>query len=176
MPPMQPTSSKAGADIPIWGGGMLSVDAIYSYVRDSVSIALAPGSNDANGNPIPPFLPQTLTATISDNSAVMVVGKYTQGPLRLFAGYEHMRYTAPSDSQIAFTDIAGSFLCQGCDTLNRTETSILHGAHEIMIPATVFLMSICIGFVPMFLLGGVAGYLFRPLAEAVVFALIAFYL
>src|SRR5947209_1365971 len=56
------------------------------------------------------------------------------------------------------------------------ETSILHGAHEIMIPATVSLMSICIVFVPMFLLGGVAGYLFRPLAEAVVFALIASYL
>jgi multidrug efflux pump subunit AcrB len=56
------------------------------------------------------------------------------------------------------------------------ETSILHGAHEIMIPATVSLMCICIVFVPMFLLGGVAGYLFRPLAEAVVFALIASYL
>src|SRR5947209_17340675 len=38
---------QAGADIP-WGGGTLSVDAIYSYVGDSVSVALAPGSNDAN--------------------------------------------------------------------------------------------------------------------------------
>ncbi|MDB5408926.1 MAG: transporter [Rhodospirillales bacterium] len=56
------------------------------------------------------------------------------------------------------------------------ETSILEGAHEIMIPATVSLMCICIAFVPMFGLGGVAGYLFRPLAEAVVFALIASYL
>jgi predicted porin len=114
---------QAGADIPMWGGGMLSVDAIYSYVRDSVAVALAPGSNDANGNPIPPFLPQTLTATISDNTAVMVVAKYTQGPLKLFAGYEHIRYTAPGDPQIAFTDIAGSFICQGCDALNRTNIS-----------------------------------------------------
>ena len=56
------------------------------------------------------------------------------------------------------------------------ETSIVDGAHQIMIPATVSLMSICIVFVPMFLLGGVAGYLFRPLAEAVVFALVASYL
>ena len=114
---------QAGADIPAWGAGTLSVDAIYSYVRDSVSVALAPGSNDANGNPILPFLPQTLTATISDNTAVMVVAKYTQGPLKLFAGYEHIRYTAPSDPQIAFTDIAGSFVCQGCDALNRTNIS-----------------------------------------------------
>jgi predicted porin len=111
---------QAGADIAAWGGGMLSVDAIYSYVRDSVAVALAPGSNDANGNPIPPFLPQTLTATISDNTAVMVVAKYTQGPLKLFAGYEHIRYTAPSDPQIGFTDIARNFVCQGCDALNRT--------------------------------------------------------
>src|ERR1700704_4445407 len=55
------------------------------------------------------------------------------------------------------------------------ETSILDGARQIMVPATVSLMCICIVFVPMFALGGVAGYLFRPLAEAVVFALVASY-
>ena len=55
------------------------------------------------------------------------------------------------------------------------EGAILHGAHEIMIPATVSLFCICIAFLPMFGLGGVAGYLFRPLAEAVVFALMASY-
>jgi predicted porin len=112
---------QAGADISTWGKGVLSVDAIYSYVRDSVSLALAPGSNDANGVPIPPFLPQTLTATISDNSAVMLVAKYTIGPLKLYAGYEHIRYMAPSDPQTAFTDIAGSFLCQGCEAFNNTD-------------------------------------------------------
>ena len=47
---------------------------------------------------------------------------------------------------------------------------------QIVVPATVSLMCICIAFVPMFGLGGVAGYLFRPLAEAVVFALIASYM
>ncbi len=56
------------------------------------------------------------------------------------------------------------------------ETSILDGARQIMVPATVSLMSICIVFVPMFGLGGVAGYLFHPLAEAVVFALVASYI
>src|SRR5258708_15449183 len=112
-----------GADIPTWGKGMLSVDAIYSHVRDSVSDALAPGSNDANGLAIPPFLPQTLTATISDNEAAMFVAKYTNGPLKLYAGYEHIRYMAPSDPQIAFTDIAGSFLCHGCAAFNNTNIS-----------------------------------------------------
>jgi multidrug efflux pump subunit AcrB len=56
------------------------------------------------------------------------------------------------------------------------ETAILDGAKQIVVPATVSLMCICIAFVPMFGLGGVAGYLFRPLAEAVVFALIASYI
>src|ERR1700687_5190834 len=56
------------------------------------------------------------------------------------------------------------------------ETAILDGAQQIVVPATVSLMCICIAFVPMFGLGGVAGYLFLPLAEAVVFALIASYI
>jgi multidrug efflux pump subunit AcrB len=44
-----------------------------------------------------------------------------------------------------------------------------------VVPATVSLLCICIAFVPMFGLGGVAGYLFRPLAEAVILALAASY-
>lgn len=55
------------------------------------------------------------------------------------------------------------------------EPAILDGAQQIVVPATVSLLCICIAFVPMFGLGGVAGYLFRPLAEAVVFAMIASY-
>ena len=56
------------------------------------------------------------------------------------------------------------------------EPAILDGAKQIVVPATVSLLCICIAFVPMFGLGGVAGYLFRPLAEAVVFALVASYI
>jgi multidrug efflux pump subunit AcrB len=55
------------------------------------------------------------------------------------------------------------------------EHAILDGARQIVVPATVSLLCICVAFVPMFGLGGVSGYLFRPLAEAVVFAMIASY-
>ena len=55
-------------------------------------------------------------------------------------------------------------------------TAITKGANEIMPPATVALFCICIAFVPLLTLGGVAGYLFRPLAMAVVFAMIASYI
>ncbi len=56
------------------------------------------------------------------------------------------------------------------------EQAILDGAQQIVVPATVSLLCICVAFVPMFGLGGVAGYLFRPLAEAVVFAMIGSYI
>ncbi|HWG87076.1 MAG TPA: efflux RND transporter permease subunit [Candidatus Acidoferrales bacterium] len=54
--------------------------------------------------------------------------------------------------------------------------SILEGAAQIAVPALVSTLCICIVFVPMFFLTGVAKFLFVPLAEAVVFAMLASYL
>ena len=54
--------------------------------------------------------------------------------------------------------------------------AILDGASQIAVPALVSTLSICIVFVPMFFLSGVAKYLFVPLAEAVSFAMLASYL
>jgi multidrug efflux pump subunit AcrB len=56
------------------------------------------------------------------------------------------------------------------------ENGILIGAGEIALPAMVSTLCICIVFVPMFFLSGVAGYLFAPLAKAVVFAVLASYI
>jgi multidrug efflux pump subunit AcrB len=56
-----------------------------------------------------------------------------------------------------------------------TEQAILDGAQEIALPAFVSTLCICIVFVPMFFLTGTAPYLFVPLAEAVVFAVLASY-
>jgi len=56
------------------------------------------------------------------------------------------------------------------------KTAILDGAQQIAVPAFVSTLSICIVFVPMFFLTGVARYLFVPMAEAVVFAMLASYL
>ncbi len=53
--------------------------------------------------------------------------------------------------------------------------AILDGAAEIAVPALVSTLCICIVFLPMFFLGGVARYLFVPLAEAVIFAMLASY-
>ena len=55
-------------------------------------------------------------------------------------------------------------------------TAILDGARQIVTPAFVSLLCICIAFVPMFFLSGVAHFLFVPMAEAVMFAMIASFL
>ena len=54
--------------------------------------------------------------------------------------------------------------------------AIMEGAGEIAVPAFVSTLCICIVFVPMFFLGGVAKYLFVPLAQAVIFAMLASYI
>ncbi|HKF47780.1 MAG TPA: efflux RND transporter permease subunit [Terracidiphilus sp.] len=56
------------------------------------------------------------------------------------------------------------------------EQAILDGSAEIATPALVSTLAICIVFIPMFFLSGVAKYLFVPMAEAVVFAMLASYL
>ncbi len=75
------------------------------------------------------------------------------------------------DATVTIENIHG-FLTSG----KGTEEAILLGAEQIAVPALVSTLSICIVFVPMFLLTGVARYLFVPMAEAVVFAMLASYL
>src|SRR4029079_8498006 len=55
-------------------------------------------------------------------------------------------------------------------------SAIFEGAAQIAVPALVSTLCICIVFLPMFFLSGVARYLFVPLAEAVIFAMIASYI
>jgi predicted porin len=107
---------QLGADVPNLAGGTLSLDAIGSYVKNAVSIGLA-------GNTLPALLPQVLTATLSDDASVMLVAKYTNGPIKLFGGYEGIRYAPPSNPYAAgagFKDIGGDFVCAGCTAINNT--------------------------------------------------------
>jgi CzcA family heavy metal efflux pump len=75
------------------------------------------------------------------------------------------------DATVAIENIERN-LAQGKDTI----TAILDGSQQIALPALVSTLCICIVFVPMFFLTGVAKFLFVPLAEAVVFAMLASYL
>ncbi|MGI4745798.1 MAG: efflux RND transporter permease subunit [Janthinobacterium lividum] len=53
------------------------------------------------------------------------------------------------------------------------ELAIIDAANQIVVPTFVSTLCICIVWLPLFQLGGVAGYLFLPLAEAIVFAMVA---
>jgi len=107
---------QLGGDIPNLAGGTLSLDAIGSFVQNAVGLTLA-------GNTLPAVLPQVLTATLSDDSSVMLVGKYSNGPLKLFAGYEFIRFAPPSTTfapGTGFTGIGGDFVCANCAAINNT--------------------------------------------------------
>ena len=104
---------QIGGDIPVsnfgWGNGVLSLDAIYKWEKDAVNLSLTAVSNVA-GVPVAPYLPQTLTATISNNQNVLLLSKYTVGPLKVYADYEWYQLTPPGDpvNTIAgFTNIGG---------------------------------------------------------------------
>ena len=56
------------------------------------------------------------------------------------------------------------------------EEAILNGAQQIALPALVSTLAICIVFIPMFMLVGIAKFLFVPLAEAVIFAMLTSYI
>ncbi len=104
---------QIGGDIPVgnfgWGNGVLSLDAIYKWEKDAVNLSLTGVSNVA-GVPVAPYLPQTLTATISNNQNVLLLSKYTVGPLKVYAGYEWYQLAPPSDpvnTISGFTNIGG---------------------------------------------------------------------
>lgn len=104
---------QAGGDIHDVAGGVISLDGIYSHVKDAVAISLA-------GNTLPALLPQVLTATISNNQSWMALARYTRGPFKLYGGYEWIQYAPPSNPQTSFTDISGNFLCAACAAINNT--------------------------------------------------------
>ena len=77
------------------------------------------------------------------------------------------------DSTVEVENINRNFEVHPEQTLDDV---VLDSAAQIATPAFVSTLSICIVFAPMFLLSGVARYLFLPLAEAVVFAMLASYI
>jgi multidrug efflux pump subunit AcrB len=109
-------------------------------------------------------------AVLSSLTALSVLGQtinvMTLGGLALAVGI------LVDDATVTIENINRHMEEHGEDIL----TAITRGAQEIMPPATIALFCICIAFVPLLSLGGVAGYLFRPLAMAVVFAMIASYI
>ncbi|MGD0332695.1 MAG: hypothetical protein ABSA90_05500 [Xanthobacteraceae bacterium] len=122
---------QIGADFRNFGPGTLSVDVLGDYEVDAVNWSMIyPGNTNVNGfpggaNPFP--ADAAIKATLSNQTSVMVVAKYSFGswgntpppvvgkaapapsgpsgiPLTLYAGYEWMQFANPSDPQTSFRD------------------------------------------------------------------------
>jgi predicted porin len=123
---------QLGGDIRNLGPGTLSMDAIVDYNRDAVNLSLAGAPTNAEGMPTGTMLPQILTATISNNTSVMALAKYTVDRLKLYAGYEWMQFAPPSDpftvAGTGFTNIAGDFVCVACNAFGTNITSTAYSA------------------------------------------------
>jgi predicted porin len=92
----------------------LSVDALYGKVRGAVAAASLTAAQNAAA-------PGTLAGTISDNTAYSFMASYTVKPIKIYAGYEHIRYANPKDPLPASTvDIGGYVL----STVNNTAYTI----------------------------------------------------
>jgi len=85
---------QVGAGADLYG---LSVDAIYTYIKDQVNLGTYNAYPGTPGGP-PAGVPNALKATLSDNNSVMLLAKYTYGPLRVYGGYEYINYANPSDA------------------------------------------------------------------------------
>jgi len=84
--------------------GGLSVDAIYTHVKDAVSLD---NWSTATATATPTEM-NTLKASLSNDSGLILLAKYTIGPTKLFGGYEYVRSQNPSDSYAnGFTSLGG---------------------------------------------------------------------
>jgi predicted porin len=111
--------------------GGLSVDAIYSYVKDAVAL-----SNWSTATAVAtPAEMNTLTATLSNNSSILLFSKYTMGPVKLFGGYGYVRFQNPSD------DFANGFTSLGGYTVAANSVlpgSVTSNAYTVARVAQVF--------------------------------------
>jgi predicted porin len=128
-----------GADFR-FGPGVFSTDVIAGHSKDAVSVTIV-GPTDAVGHPVniftPGFANAFMSATLSDNTNVMVNAKYTMDQLKLYAGWEWVQQENPSDPftvlHDGFTDIAGDFLCFQCTLINGTtiNSTAFNGGNKI---------------------------------------------
>lgn len=91
---------QLGGTLPA-GGGKLSVDGIATKIFNGVA-------SSTYAAPVPAGDAGTLKATLSNNTAYMLLARYVYGPVQVSGGYQHMLFQNPSDShQGDFSSIGG---------------------------------------------------------------------
>jgi predicted porin len=122
----------------------LSVDAYYASIKDAVSLAalsaaqvadlskpntdptaLCPSDIAAGGSCIAASPTNSLAATISDNTAIAIMGLYNMGWLKFFAGYEHIKYANPDTPLKAGFNVA-AYTVAFVNAQSGPESTYLH--------------------------------------------------
>jgi len=96
--------------------GALSVDAIYAYAKDAVTL-----SNYTSGAPTP----DTLKATLANVSAEVIAARYKWRKLTVYGGYEYARLSSPSD-------------LFGATATANGQTLTLNGGYPAVVQANVY--------------------------------------
>lgn len=123
-----------GGDFKV-GPGLLTADVIGGYTKDAVTVGLS-GPTNMFGYPTNPYTStsEVMSATLSNNTSVMVAAKYTVDQLKLYAGYQFVDFANPSDpyttTGTGFTNISGEFLCFNCGAVNGTNISSTAYTHH----------------------------------------------
>jgi predicted porin len=120
-----------GADFNV-GPGVFSVDAEGAYRKSAVGLSLVGGTSNLG---VPdPTKSQTMTATISNNTSAIIAAKYQFDRWKLYAGYEWTQFANPSDTYATgagFSDIAGDFVCSGCNSTTTAASAALYNGTNI---------------------------------------------
>ena len=102
-----------------------SFDAIYGHSRDAISAAPLP----VGFAPTPALLANAgavlVAGTISDNTGLMLLARYTTGPVKLYAGYENIRFANPASPLAAGTTIIGGYSLGTANNTAFTDNKIL---------------------------------------------------
>jgi predicted porin len=138
--PEEPHNSAYGFDL---GGdvGKLSADVVFQHYNQAISVLnplLGPGSlsapyqstlNSVNANPVNGAnliaTDNTVYGIVTDNTAVMAAAKYTVVQFKLFAGYEHIRQTNPSNPLGVGASDQGGYLMSGVEDNNLDSPKVV---------------------------------------------------
>jgi len=104
----------------------LSVDAIFSHVTDAVASAPLTAAQVTAVNSLGLGLGTGfVSGTVSDNTAVMLLAKYTIGPVKLYGGYEHMQFANPNNPLAVGSFITGGYSLGAVNNTNFTTDRVL---------------------------------------------------
>jgi predicted porin len=104
----------------------LSVDAIVSHVTDAVSSApLSTAQITAAANLGINQGAGLVSGTVSDNTSIMLLAKYTYGPVKFYGGYEHIQFANPNNPLAPGSFITGGYSLGAVNNANFTTDKVL---------------------------------------------------